>query len=519
MDRELAVPTYGLPTRAAQYLRMSTDNQRYSIDNQIQVIASYAESRNLTVVQTYSDEGLSGLAIGWRDGLKTLIADVEAKRAKFNCILVYDISRWGRFQDVDESAYYEFICKKAGIGVHYCAEEFENDGSFASSLLKVNVRAAAANFSRGLSKRVFLGQSRIVQLGFSRGGMPGYGLRRQLVEEDGSIRQTLEYRQQKYLQTDRVRIIHGPAAEIAIVRRMFNAIANEGKSLGDVAAELNAEYIHTARGLRWSGETVRKIVANEAYIGSLIYNRTSFKLNQLRIENPRDMWIRNDNAFPAVVSVELFNKANEAMRARRAHRSDEEVIGRLAALGREKGRLSRAIIATAEGMMSAGGYSRRFGSLVAAYALAGYQPEPYQRRAETTARFRSRIIEIADEIAANINRLGGAATHEAKSGILALGDGCRLAIGSARAVTDGAKRVRWTIYANRRANAELTLIAQMNASNDAIAGCFLLPTCDLAQAQGRILRISNPTFAQACRYEGLDAVCRLFAGFDERRVA
>jgi hypothetical protein len=35
----------------------------------------------------------------------------------------------GRFQDVDEGAYYEFICKRAGIAVHYCAGEFENDSS------------------------------------------------------------------------------------------------------------------------------------------------------------------------------------------------------------------------------------------------------------------------------------------------------------------------------------------------------------------------------------------------------
>jgi hypothetical protein len=42
-----------------------------------------------------------------------------------------EVSRWGRFQDVDESAYYEFICKQNDIAVAYCAEQFENDGSCA----------------------------------------------------------------------------------------------------------------------------------------------------------------------------------------------------------------------------------------------------------------------------------------------------------------------------------------------------------------------------------------------------
>jgi DNA invertase Pin-like site-specific DNA recombinase len=152
--------------RAAQYVRMSTDHQKYSTANQEEVIAGYAQSRNLTIVRTYADEGLSGLGIGWRDGLKALIADVESGRCDFSCILVYDVSRWGRFQDVDESAYYEFICKRAGITVHYCADEFENDGSLPSVILKNVKRVAAADFSRQLSKKVFLGQSRMNADGF-----------------------------------------------------------------------------------------------------------------------------------------------------------------------------------------------------------------------------------------------------------------------------------------------------------------------------------------------------------------
>ncbi|WP_458163543.1 recombinase family protein [Bradyrhizobium sp. 18BD] len=106
-----------LPTRAAQYVRMSRDSQRYSTANQAEVIAAYARDRNITIVRTYADEGLSGLAIHWRDGLKALIADVESGHAEFDCVLVYDVTRWGRFQNLDESAYYEFMCQRAGITV------------------------------------------------------------------------------------------------------------------------------------------------------------------------------------------------------------------------------------------------------------------------------------------------------------------------------------------------------------------------------------------------------------------
>lgn len=67
-------------------------------------------------------------------------------------ILVYDVSRWGRFQDADESAHYEYICKRAGIQVAYCAEQFENDGSPVSTIVKSLKRAMASEYSRERSE-------------------------------------------------------------------------------------------------------------------------------------------------------------------------------------------------------------------------------------------------------------------------------------------------------------------------------------------------------------------------------
>ena len=122
--------------RAAQYVRMSTDYQRYSIQNQATTIAAYAQQKNLAIVRTYVDEGRSGLRIKGRPGLIELIEDIQSGRADFDHILVYDVSRWGRFQDVDESAHYEFVCKQKGVNVAYCAEQFDNDGSLLSSIVK-----------------------------------------------------------------------------------------------------------------------------------------------------------------------------------------------------------------------------------------------------------------------------------------------------------------------------------------------------------------------------------------------
>jgi len=87
--------------RAAQYVRASTEHQQYSTENQADKIKEYADHRGMEIVCTYSDDGKSGLSIGGRASLKKLIADVEAGGADFNVILVYDVSRWGRFQDTD----------------------------------------------------------------------------------------------------------------------------------------------------------------------------------------------------------------------------------------------------------------------------------------------------------------------------------------------------------------------------------------------------------------------------------
>lgn len=116
------------PQRAAQYLRMSTDRQASSIGHQRATIAAYAMAHGYDISRTYIDEGISGLIIEERSGLKSLLADVLSGGPDFDVILVYDVSRWGRFQNPDQAAHYEFICVEAGVRVEYCAEMFANDG-------------------------------------------------------------------------------------------------------------------------------------------------------------------------------------------------------------------------------------------------------------------------------------------------------------------------------------------------------------------------------------------------------
>src|SRR6202034_2282312 len=124
---------------------------------------------------------------------------------------------------------YECICTRAGIQVAYCAEQFENDGSPVSTIVKGVKRAMAGEYSRELSTKVFAGQCRLIELGFRQGGPPGYGLRRQLIDPSGAAKSALVRGEQKSLQTDRVVLIPGPAEEVEIVRWMYRTFVEEGK--------------------------------------------------------------------------------------------------------------------------------------------------------------------------------------------------------------------------------------------------------------------------------------------------
>ena len=159
--------------RAAQYVRMSTEHQQYSIANQAAVIAEYARVHGFEVVHTYADAGISGLDLAHRSGLRQLLDDVIGHRADFTAVLVYDVSRWGRFQDADESAHYEFLCKQSGIQIHYCAEPFSNDNSLLASLCKALKRSMAGEYSRELSVKVFAGQERLVKAWLQDGRAAG----------------------------------------------------------------------------------------------------------------------------------------------------------------------------------------------------------------------------------------------------------------------------------------------------------------------------------------------------------
>ena len=204
-----------------------------------------AASKGIQIVRTYADEGKSGLSVSGRAALQQLLDDVQSGRADFTAILVYDVSRWGRFQDIDESGYHEHICKRAGVRVHYCSEQFANDESPLSAIVKNIKRVMAGEFSRELSAKTFAGHARLVPYGYSQGGPASYGLRRLLLARDGTAKLALRRGDRKNVQTERVVWVPGAPEEVEAVRWIFETFVRDRRGEPELARTLNRRGART----------------------------------------------------------------------------------------------------------------------------------------------------------------------------------------------------------------------------------------------------------------------------------
>jgi len=374
MSTEKSTESHQEYVRAAQYVRMSTDHQRYSLANQAALIGAYARTHGMQVVQSYADSGRSGLTIRDRPGLSRMLADIVSGAAEFELVLVYDVSRWGRFQDADESAHYEFLCRRAGIRVIYCAEQFGTENTPFSGVLKALKRAMAGEYSRELSTKVAAGKARIGGLGYRVGGIAGYGLRRQVLEDGKTPGIVLRDHQRKSIQTDRVTLVPGPEHEIALVCRIYRDYIYLRRSERQIAKDLNAQG-HTFSGRAWSRNLVRTVLSNEKYVGNNIVGQFCQRLRTRQVVNPPETWTRCDGAFAPIVSRELFEAAARVRRFNeKTYITREEIVRAVRVVLRREGKLTAAIINAAPELPSANTIEARFGSLVELYSVIGYQP-------------------------------------------------------------------------------------------------------------------------------------------------
>lgn len=358
-----------LQRRAAQYVRVSDAQQRYSLETQRELIAAFAAREGFQIVATYCDEAKSGVTLRGRDGLKALIRDVLTG-PDFEAILVTDVSRWGRFQDPDEAAHYEFLCRRAGVPILYCAEVFDNSGGQASSILKNVKRVMAAEFSRQLSDLTRMAIRRVSAQGQCPGGPSPYGFAKEVVDRNTGRVRPLAAGQRKQRRSDQLRFAWGPADEVATVRRIFRDYARDGLNVIEIVRNLTAEGSRYREGLPWTGNRVRAVLDCELAIGIFTFGKTRTRFGQRDAIPDRTTWSRVRVLAPMIPPA-LFAKARARREVfvRRTY-TDAQLLDSLRGLINRHGTVTHHLVAT-RAIAPPDVYQQRFKSLASALRLAG----------------------------------------------------------------------------------------------------------------------------------------------------
>jgi DNA invertase Pin-like site-specific DNA recombinase len=467
------------PIAVAQYVRMSSEHQRYSIENQVAAIGEYARLRGLAVVKTYSDAARTGVVLKHRQGLMELLRDVIDGNREYAAILVYDVSRWGRFQDADESAHYEFLCESAGVPVHYCAEPFENDGTMSSSVLKALKRSMAGEFSRELGVKVYESKRRISELGFSVGGRTPYGFRRQIVSEiKGRPGRILQAGERKNMHSERLSLVHGPLVEVRCIRGIFRRVLKCQMTSQEIVRDLNRRGI-TLRGKRWSNASVYSVLTNPVYAGCCTWGRTSRRLGGPLEKVHASQWTLKPGAFPSIIKKDQFDKTQRLLSrdTGRQFWTRERVLRVAGRLLREKGKLSYRIFHESPGAPSPTTL-QRFGSFPDLCEAAGYQlPKRFVAQSNGVKHTFGLYQELARrfaDLASDVSILPSGRRPKL------LVDGCiEVALLICRRYHRVKWKPQWVIEASPSQRNNVTLVARLNSANTAFEGFFIFPNIDL----------------------------------------
>lgn len=467
---------------------MSTNQQRLSIESQATAIDLYAHTHNFKVVQTYLDIGRSGLTLNKREGLKQLLQDVFTSTKAYRAILVYDVSRWGRFQDPDEAAHYEFVCKRVGVPVYYCAESFSNDSTLPSAIMKTLKRAMAGEYSRELSVRVDRAKRMVAEQGFRAGGAPGYGLRRMLLSSDGTYARVLEHGEIATIHDSRVTLVHGPRPEVRVVREIYRLAMYEKKSAHAIARELNRKRIGPpGKYLLWGYEPVLEILTNRKYMGDAVYGCTKQLLGSSRLRVSRDKWIVKQGAFKPIVNPEIFAAAQRVLHDRTFYRSDAELLDRLRALLKKEHRLTLHRIDTSREVPAVRTFVERFGSMKRAYDLIGcvYPKDPFnmpsvRKLMRETRRRNERLRRRLLRAICKLYR--GKAVESKIDGygrpVICFREGLRVAVVIVPYIKTPLGKLRWMVPPLRASGSHVTLLCRCNAMGDEFQDLYLVRSVD-----------------------------------------
>lgn len=380
-------------TKAVAYYRHSAqDRQENSIPIQRDQVREWAEKNGVTIIHEFADAGKSGLTSEGRPAFTEMMNDWVKGRTDFTYILCLDVSRWGRFQDIDLSAQFSAECRKHQKQVIYTTIGKPREDDPLYPVYVQFERFRAAQYSRELSDKVWRGCVKIAEQGYWAGGKPPYAFKRLLLDEKREPLHTLAPGQRKGIQNQRVALVPGEQAQVAVICRIFHEFVELEHSEHRIAEGLNSDGILSPSGGRWGAQAVLARLCNEVYQGTMVYNRTSQKLKTPRRDNPAEKWVRTQEAFDGIINPELFGRAQKILEERRRKYDPERMLAQLNSLYRRYGVFRSSLLRLDDEFPGAATFTRHFGSFDMAFQQL-YSERRNRARQQVHEQIRARFPE------------------------------------------------------------------------------------------------------------------------------
>lgn len=288
--------------QAIAYLRKSTDMQETSLEQQKAKVLQFAKEHSIKVIEFFAEEAC-GEKVEGRPQFREMIECCKSNEV-FQYVLVYDISRWGRFENPKEAVYWEVEVERAGRKVVFISEGFKED-SIGTSITNFVKSAEASEYLKNIRRQTIRGMVFNAKKGFWMGGRPPYGYDRAIVE-NGKIIEVLPQGKQKGIKDQKIKLVINKK-QAKIIRTIFVMFAKQGLSTHSIVTYLNQNQHAIPRGRMWAKASLWRILHNDVYIGTLVYNRENkHKRRGKHKYNPKNEWIIVENAHEAIIPMELW---------------------------------------------------------------------------------------------------------------------------------------------------------------------------------------------------------------------
>jgi len=246
--------------------------QEASLEDQRKAIRQYAADNNFSLVREFCDDAISGKTAEDRPSFQSVVDFARTNKNEPYTLLVYDVTRFGRFENPKEATYWEVELEKNNMSVHYVTEGFNNDGSLGSYITKVVKDAEASEYIKKLSKTTSRGIRSAAERGYWTRALAPYGYSRAVVEPStNSIEHVLKKDEANAIKGKRIKLVRGSETEIEILREIFHMYADREQGLSSITNYLNHNHIPTPSGKgHWHKAGVRNILRNQTYLGMTV---------------------------------------------------------------------------------------------------------------------------------------------------------------------------------------------------------------------------------------------------------